>query len=440
MVSKGISLSELQSTVQRYGGRNIRVAVQSMQIFCDLDEAGLARLKATPGLVVKDMKGVKAASKFRPQVYTPYAPSQAVKAQQPIYAMSQVQISSMFYQLRELTSPPTTGEGLTIAVLDSGIRKTHRGLVGKVVHEVNFTSSPTLDDIFSHGTGVAFMAAGGQHALGQESGMAPGASLMNIKVLNDDGEGTVEDTILGLEHVYSLRKDAVDRGLPYTDPMYPNIINMSIGTEDDGDPDHPLRVAVRKVTEVDTPYGIGIYAAAGNSGPNPGTVLLPASMPECFAIGVVTFSPFAIWPLSSRGPARDGIVKPDWVFFGVDIVTAESTNDEAFGVKSGTSFSCPASCAGGMGLMMIFGNIGILTPDQVWAHRSPTDPYYETLLRLICVKPEGIPLGKDNDYGFGMPYGAQIMSLLRRGTLAASLQSVMSVLAVTMMVPIITRI
>jgi len=77
VVSKGMSLSELQSTVQRYGGRNIRVAVQSMQIFCDLDEAGLARLKATPGLVVKEVKDIKAASKFRPQqIYVPYAPSQ----------------------------------------------------------------------------------------------------------------------------------------------------------------------------------------------------------------------------------------------------------------------------------------------------------------------------------------------------------------------------
>ncbi|GAI71092.1 unnamed protein product, partial [marine sediment metagenome] len=57
--------------------------------------------------------------------------------------------------------------------------------------------------MFCHGTGVAYVAAGGVH--GEDAGVAPGASLWNIKVLEDDGTGSEENVVLGLEHVMEMR-------------------------------------------------------------------------------------------------------------------------------------------------------------------------------------------------------------------------------------------
>jgi serine protease AprX len=74
-------------------------------------------------------------------------------------------LSDVFYMLRSYFNPPLTGAGLTVAVLDSGIRKTHQSLRSKIVYEANFTDSPTAGDAFGHGTQVAFVIAGGMHAV-----------------------------------------------------------------------------------------------------------------------------------------------------------------------------------------------------------------------------------------------------------------------------------
>jgi serine protease AprX len=93
-------------------------------------------------------------------------------------------VSDVFYLLRSYFNPPLTGKGLTVAVLDSGIRKTHQSLKNKIIYEANYSGSPTADDVFGHGTQVAFVIAGGMHALGEKAGVSPGASLMNIKVIH----------------------------------------------------------------------------------------------------------------------------------------------------------------------------------------------------------------------------------------------------------------
>ncbi len=58
VISKGLNISQLQGEVKRCGGRNLKVAAASKQIFCDLDDAGKDKLKAIPGLVVKDIQRV----------------------------------------------------------------------------------------------------------------------------------------------------------------------------------------------------------------------------------------------------------------------------------------------------------------------------------------------------------------------------------------------
>ena len=89
VIAKDINLSELKAAVERYGGRNLKVASHSAQIFCDLDEEGHNRLLSTPGLVVKEVGTVK-----HQEIRHPYQPLQEVSAQQPIYGASQMALSS----------------------------------------------------------------------------------------------------------------------------------------------------------------------------------------------------------------------------------------------------------------------------------------------------------------------------------------------------------
>lgn len=401
VISKGLSISQLQSEVVRCGGRNLKVASASKQILCDLEPASIAVLSNVPGLAIKKLGSIK------PQIYPPIYSTYNLTAQEPIYATSQLALSSALYQIRELTTPPTIGTGVTIIIMDSGIRKTHIGLVDKVILEENFTSSPTVSDIFSHGTGLAFVAAGGQHAIGQEAGLLPGASLMNLKVLGDEGEGLVEDCILAIEYAITLKKDAVNKGLHPLDPLNPNTINISWGTEDDGDPDNPLRLVIKEAA-IPGPEGLAVVAAAGNNGPLPGTITLPASMKEVVAVGAVTFVPFRVWQYSSRGPALDGTIKPDITFFGVNIITAGSRDDEVFELKAGTSFSCPGIAAGGPALLLLLRNLGFLTDEEAFTNRSPED--VGTLIGSVSIKPEGVLMDKDNDYGWGIPYGEKVIA------------------------------
>jgi serine protease AprX len=281
-----------------------------------------------------------------------------------------------------------------VAVLDSGIRKTHQSLQGKIVYEANCTDSPTPGDVFGHGTQVAFVVAGGMHALGEKAGVSPGASLMNIKVISDEGIGTDETIILGIDKVCSLAEAARKGGLFPTDDMYPNVINLSFGGEDDGDPDNPVRAACRQAS-VD--YGLDVIAAAGNFGPKMTTVTLPACEPEVIAVGAVeTLGELVIWDNSSRGPTVQGETKPDFVMWGTNIEMASEKADDQYVTKSGTSFSAPM-LAGLTGLLWESGRraYGEGWPFR-WTQAREYAPYFST-------KPADAAVKKDNTYGYGLP-------------------------------------
>ena len=394
VISRGLSLSQIEEEIKRVGGKNIRSLPRMKQVFCELEPAQVQRLSQVPGLVVKQTGKVKTEQITWGDEY------QVVQA---TYPGSQASLASRFYQLREAFSPPLTGAGATCCVLDTGIKKGHRALKNKVVYEANFTSSPTADDVFGHGTGVSYMACGGRHAPGEESGIAPGAKVMNLKVLEDDGEGTDESVVAALDHVAELWESAKNKGLPYTDIMFPNMVNMSFGTEDDGDPEHPVKLAVRELYEA-TDREIFLIAAAGNKGPYPGTIMLPASCPEVFAVGAVTFVPFQVWSRSSRGPTGDGRIKPDVVFYGVDLLLASNESDDSYRVKSGTSFASPAICGGGALVLDALGRFFQPLPSQCYPFGEALD-WLENVWSRVSVKASGAPPGKDNDWGYGMPTG-----------------------------------
>lgn len=395
VISKGLTISQLQEEVKRYGGRNLKVASVSKQIFCDLDNVGREKLNSVPGLVVKVVGKVK----HQQVLPLPYPGAEVGFA--PAWSASQASIWSGFYDLRETFTPPITGRGSTIAILDSGIRKTHYGLANKVIYEANFTDSPTCDDIFDHGTAVAYMAAGGSHGVGQECGLAPDAYLINIKVLNDEGEGTDEMVVAGIEECYSLEREADRKGLKITDPMDINWVNMSWGKPDEGDPDDPIRVAIRTGIE----EGIAkfaFFAAAGNTGPAPGSINCPACDRNVLAVGALTFYPLAIWERSSRGPSKEGLIKPECSGFASTVVAAGSKSDDAFVMKAGTSFSSPG-VAGAWAIM--FEAYRRRYGEELGEQWVMDIEYLESMMAPLCVKPEGVPAGKDNDYGWGILSG-----------------------------------
>jgi serine protease AprX len=375
IVSKGLSLDEIERAAKKVGATEVKRTRLLGQIFCELDDQQAKALVRIPGLVLKPVKEYRAD-----QVTTTLPVAET--------------FSDVFYILRSYFTPPLTGTGLTVAVLDSGIRKSHQSLQSKVVYEANFTDSPTTEDIFGHGTQVAFVVAGGMHALGEKAGVSPGASIFNAKVINDEGVGTDESIILGIDRVCDLAEAARKGGLWPTDEMYPNVINLSLGAEDDGDPDNPVRVACRKAV---TEYGLDVIAAAGNFGPKMTTVTIPACEPEVIAVGaILTLGEVQVWEKSSRGPTVQGETKPDFVIWGTDLEMASEEGDDKYVAKSGTSFAAPL-VAGLTGLLWESGRRAYGEGWQFrWVEARELAPYF-------CTKPQDAPVKKDNAYGYGLP-------------------------------------
>ncbi|HEX6514217.1 MAG TPA: S8 family serine peptidase [Nocardioidaceae bacterium] len=228
------------------------------------------------------------------------------------------------------------GEGVDVAVLDTGYDPTHPDLAGKVTRERNFTPQEdppgqTAVDGNGHGTHVAATIAGsGAASDGRRKGVAPGAHLWIGKVLNDSGDGPLDQIITGMQW-------AADSGA--------DVVNMSLGTPWVSDGTDPLSEAVDQLTESS---GALFVVAAGNSGPAEQTVTAPGSADLALTVGAVTKQDGAAW-FSSRGPRwGDLAIKPEIVAPGVDIVAARADGtslgnlvDKYYTSLSGTSMATP---------------------------------------------------------------------------------------------------
>ncbi len=226
------------------------------------------------------------------------------------------------------------GTGVDIAVLDTGIDTSHPDLGGgKVIAEQDFSGSGHTGDVDGHGTHVASTAAGtGAMSDGTYTGVAPGAELINAKVLGDDGYGSTSAAIEGAEWAVAQGAD---------------VVNMSFGIRDSAGVD-PLEDAVNRLSEE---TGTLFVAAAGNDGPRDGTVGSPASADAALAVGAVDDAD-ALADFSSRGPRiGDGALKPDLTAPGVGIGAAVVEGSrvseegepvaEGYAAISGTSMASP---------------------------------------------------------------------------------------------------
>ncbi|MEV7872152.1 S8 family serine peptidase [Streptomyces sp. NPDC088124] len=197
------------------------------------------------------------------------------------------------------------GTGVRIAVLDTGIDTTHPDLADRVIAEKDFSGSSGTGDKQGHGTHVASTAAGtGARSGGAYKGVAPGARLLNGKVLDDSGFGSDSGAIAGMEWAVAQKAD---------------IVNLSLGGTDSPGID-PMEETVNRLSaETDTLFVV----AAGNEGESgEGTVGSPGSADAALTVGAVDADD-RLADSSGRGPSHgDGGVKPDLTAPGVGITAA----------------------------------------------------------------------------------------------------------------------
>lgn len=223
-----------------------------------------------------------------------------------------------------------TGEGVTVAVLDSGIDPTHPDLDDVMVGGRDFTGKGEVTDGDGHGTHVASILAGsGEASDGVNRGVAPDADLLIGKVLDDDGYGEMSGVIDGMEWAAAEGAD---------------VVNLSLGSLFFDVPS-PDAVAVDELTEQ---YGTLFVVAAGNDGDlGQGTVGSPGIASSALTVGAVDDAD-DVTPYSSRGGADAGLLKPDVVAPGDGIVAARATGttggdgvDDLHVALSGTSMAAP---------------------------------------------------------------------------------------------------
>lgn len=217
------------------------------------------------------------------------------------------------------------GLGVKVAVLDTGVDQDHPDLTNNIVGCVGF-GYPTCEDGHGHGTHVA----GTVLANGKIIGVAPQASLMAIKICSDSGWCYGDDIAAGIYYAANG-----EDGVPGTGDEA-NIISMSIG----GDyPDSTIKNAI----DYAVGKGVLLVAAAGNDGPDEGTIDYPGAYAEVIAAGAIDLNEnVPSW--SSRGidDGNDSIITEREVEFGAPGVSIESTyNNGCYAYGSGTSMATP---------------------------------------------------------------------------------------------------
>lgn len=216
------------------------------------------------------------------------------------------------------------GKGNVIAILDTGCQADHPDLIERIIAGRNFTSDfdgdpENFDDNNGHGTHVAGTAAASLREGGGIAGVAPGADLLIIKVLNGSGSGEYAGIIAGIHY-------AIDWRGPNGEQT--SVISMSLG----GPEDIPeLYVAVKRAVDA----GIPVVCAAGNEGddsPQTDEFAYPGAYGEVIQIGAVDFSR-KIAPFSNTNNEID-LVAP-----GMNIYS--SYPGGKYASLSGTSMATP---------------------------------------------------------------------------------------------------
>ena len=250
------------------------------------------------------------------------------------------------------------GDGVKIAVVDTGVDSDHPLMDGRIVSEKSFVSGEPADDEQGHGSWCASAVLA----------VAPDAKIVNAKALSKTGSGNALGLMEAME--WAAEEEC-------------QVVSCSWGGSMPFEPLKDLVIALEKK------YGCKFIFAAGNSGPSERTICFPAGYREVVAVGaiaVVNPAPDAVAEFSSRGPGPTGEVEPDISAPGGSeeegIVGA--WKDGGMKVARGTSMATPH----------VSGSVAVLV-GAGRPSKKAVEVLYETARDVRTI-------GKDNDSGYGV--------------------------------------
>ncbi|RKX26571.1 MAG: hypothetical protein DRP47_07965, partial [Candidatus Zixiibacteriota bacterium] len=248
-------------------------------------------------------------------------------------------------QLEQITVPFAhnqgfDGSGVTLAILDTGFRKTHEAFAahyteGRVLAEWDFvfgdsnTANEPEDWSSQQNHGTYIWSVSGGLKDGSIYGPAYRANFILCKTEDVRSETQVEEDnwVAALEWVDTLGADVITSSLGYSG-WY---------TYEDMD---GLTAITSAAASTAAGLGIVVCNSAGNSGPGSGTITAPADAFDILCVGNVT-SVGTISNSSSRGPTYDGRIKPEVCALGTNTFCASPSSDVDYQTASGTSLSTP---------------------------------------------------------------------------------------------------
>jgi serine protease AprX len=210
-----------------------------------------------------------------------------------------------------------SGHGVTVAVLDSGVAPSADLPSARLLASVGFAGAHDAQhpDPGGHGTHIAGTIAGnGTYSAGQFVGMAPQANIVDVQVLDANGNGRYSSILRGIEWVLAHQAQFNIR-----------VLNLSFGAPTQGASykTDPLAAGV----EIAWRHGLVVVTAAGNGGPSSGTVESPGIDPYVITVGstddqatpTLADDSLAWW--SAWGTPTDSTARPDLIATGRRVVS-----------------------------------------------------------------------------------------------------------------------
>ncbi|MDX3574477.1 S8 family peptidase [Streptomyces sp. ID05-47C] len=205
------------------------------------------------------------------------------------------------------SAPASAGAGVTVYVIDTGVRITHRDFGGRASYGWDFVGGDRgAGDGNGHGTHVAGTVAG------TGAGVAKKAKVVSVRVLDSAGAGTTARVIAGIDWVTRHAKK-------------PAVANLSLGGPYSAQLDAAVRASIRS--------GVTYTVAAGNEG-RAAALYSPADVIEAITVGATDRRDVRL-AYSNHGSALD-LFAP-----GVSIVSTAHTSDTGRATWSGTSMAAP---------------------------------------------------------------------------------------------------
>jgi serine protease AprX len=263
------------------------------------------------------------------------------------------------------------GRGVGVALVDTGVADTRDLRGSRLVRSPDFSGEGDGIDHYGHGTFVAGLIAGdGSASAGQTPrhfGVAPGATLVSVKVAGADGSTSISQVIAGIGWVV-VNRDTYNIG----------VLNLSFGVDTDGAM-HRVENSLSGAVEAAWAAGITVVVSAGNEGSagvtSPGNDPYVVTVGSTETNGTATTADDVVAPFSGReDPHGHKDAKPDVVAPGVSVVSLRAAGstidrehpegrlDANYFRGSGTSMST-ALVAGAAAVLL--SKHGDATPDDV---------------------------------------------------------------------------